>query len=209
MARRMPPLHAVHEERGASFTDFGGWEMPVEFDSISVEHAAVRETAGIFDVSHMGEIDVSGPDATELTQRLTTNDVAALDPGDSQYACITTEAGIILDDTIVYRLDDEDGQPRFRFIPNAGHDEQMYDRWVDHREQWGLEATVENVTDDWAMFAVQGPESADLLADVAGGDVVDLPRSQAGEYTIDGVDCLVARTGYTGEDGFEVLCPTD
>ena len=90
---RMPPLNTVHDDRGAKFTDFGGWEMPVSFDSIREEHAAVRESAGIFDVSHMSEIDVSGSDAIELTQRLTTNDVARLEPGDSQYACITTDEG--------------------------------------------------------------------------------------------------------------------
>ena len=98
MARRQPPLHAVHDDRGASFTGFGGWDMPVEFDSIRKEHAAVREAAGIFDVSHMGEIEVSGPDATTLLQRLTTNDVTALEPGDSQYAAVTTDEGVMLDE---------------------------------------------------------------------------------------------------------------
>jgi len=100
------PLHEVHEERGAKFTDFGGWQMPVEFASISEEHAAVRDSLGVFDVSHMGEIEVSGPDATRLMNRLTTNDVTALDPGDSQYAAITNEDGVMLDDTVVYRLPD-------------------------------------------------------------------------------------------------------
>ncbi|MEF8859507.1 MAG: glycine cleavage system protein T, partial [Halolamina sp.] len=108
MALRQPPLAAVHDDRGAGFTDFGGWEMPVEFDSIRAEHAAVREAAGIFDVSHMGEIHVEGPDADSLMQRLTTNDVSALDPGDSEYACITDDDGVILDDTVVYRLPSDD-----------------------------------------------------------------------------------------------------
>ena len=204
---RMPPLHTVHDDRGAKFTDFGGWEMPVSFDSIREEHAAVREHAGIFDVSHMSEIDVSGPDAIELTQRLTTNDVTRLEPGDSQYACITTDEGIILDDTIVYRLADRDGEPLVRFVPNAGHDQQMYDRWVDHRNEWGLDATVENVTDEWAMFAVQGPEAAALMTTAADPSAADLSWTEFESFEIAGVRCLVSRTGYTGEDGFEVLCP--
>ncbi|XVH31992.1 glycine cleavage system aminomethyltransferase GcvT [Haloferacaceae archaeon DSL9] len=209
MARRKPPLYAIHEDRGAKFTGFGGWEMPVEFDSIRTEHAAVRDAAGIFDVSHMGEIEVSGPDATTLMQRLTTNDVTALDPGDSQYACITTDGGIILDDTVVYRLADAGGEPRYLFIPNAGHDEQMADRWTGYRDDRDLDATVENVSTEWAMFAVQGPDAPGLVADGADGDVLDLSRFEAGTFEVDRVECLIARTGYTGEDGFEVLCPWD
>src|SRR6056297_1250248 len=104
MTERRPPLHAGHEERGATFTEFGGWDMPVEFDSIRTEHEAVRNAAGVFDVSHMGQIEVSGPDAATLLDRLTTNDVSALDPGEAQYAAVTDEAGVMLDDTVVYRL---------------------------------------------------------------------------------------------------------
>jgi aminomethyltransferase len=211
MALRQPPLSAVHDDYGAGFTDFGGWEMPVEFDSIRAEHTAVREAAGIFDVSHMGEIHVEGPDAATLMQRLTTNDVSALDPGDSQYACITTEDGVVLDDTIVYRLPSED-DPTFLFIPNAGHDEQMYDRWTGYRDDHGLDAAVTDVTEDWAMFAVQGPDAPGLVEDAASvddGEVTDLSRSAATWADVAGADCWVARTGYTGEDGFEVLCPWD
>ncbi|WP_418285090.1 glycine cleavage system aminomethyltransferase GcvT [Halorubrum sp. DTA46] len=232
MTDRLPPLHAAHDTRGAKFTDFGGWQMPVEFDSIREEHAAVRESVGIFDVSHMGEIEVSGPDATRLMNRLTTNDVTALDPGDSQYAAITTEEGIMLDDTVVYRLPDgvaagtgaaaladldrdldapaaDPAHPAYLFVPNAGHDEQMYDRWVDYRDDEGLDAAVENVTDDWAMLAVQGPDAADALDDATPADrVVGLSKFEATVAAVDGVDSWVARTGYTGEDGFEVMCPT-
>ncbi|WP_423750606.1 glycine cleavage system aminomethyltransferase GcvT [Salinirarus marinus] len=213
MALRNPPLRDVHTARGAKFTEFGGWDMPVEFDSIRQEHEAVRESAGIFDVSHMGEISVFGPDATTLMQRLTTNDVTELDPGESQYACITDEEGIILDDTVVYRLpDDVDGDadtPSYLFIPNAGHDDQMYDRWERHRAEWGLDATVRDDTEEWAMFAVQGSDAPGLVSDVAGGDVLDLSRFEAAYATVAGVRCWVARTGYTGEDGFELLCPWD
>ncbi|MFW6382808.1 MAG: glycine cleavage system aminomethyltransferase GcvT [Haloferacaceae archaeon] len=228
MTLRKPPLRDAHAERDAKFTEFGGWDMPVEFDSIRAEHTAVREAAGVFDVSHMGEIEVAGPDATRLVQRLTSNDVTALSPGEAQYAAITREDGVMLDDTVVYRLPDEerpadldaagdaDGEadagtvPAYLFIPNAGHDAEMHERWVDHRDEWGLDCEVRNVTEDWAMFAVQGPDAPDLVADAvddAGPDVRELSRFSATFAPFAGVDCWVARTGYTGEDGFEVLCP--
>ncbi|MFC7097915.1 glycine cleavage system aminomethyltransferase GcvT [Halobaculum marinum] len=223
MTLRKPPLREVHAERGAKFTEFGGWDMPVEFDSIRTEHTAVREAAGIFDVSHMGEIEVAGPDATTLMQRLTSNDVTELAVGDAQYAAITREDGVMIDDTVVYRLPDEstadgDGDdaddantvPAYLFIPNAGHDTETHDRWVDHRDEWDLDCEVRNVTEDWAMFAVQGPEAPDLVADAVdadGPDVRDLSRFSATFAPFAGAECWVARTGYTGEDGFEILCP--
>ncbi|MEF8894118.1 MAG: glycine cleavage system protein T, partial [Halodesulfurarchaeum sp.] len=207
MALRPPPLHAVHDNRGASFTDFGGWEMPVEFDSIHEEHEAVRTAAGLFDVSHMGEVTVTGPDATTLLNRLTTNDVSALDPGQAQYSTITNEDGIILDDTVVYRLPESvpEGTPGegadYLFIPNAGHDEQMHERWTTHRDEWDLDADVTNRTGDYGIVAVQGPDAEDLVADAAGDDARDLGRFTAQAMTIAETPCWVARTGYTGEDG--------
>ncbi|WP_259536388.1 glycine cleavage system aminomethyltransferase GcvT [Halalkaliarchaeum sp. AArc-CO] len=223
MASRETPLHGTHDDLGAKFTDFGGWQMPVEFDSIRVEHAAVREEAGIFDVSHMGQIEVSGPDATTLMQRLTTNDVTALDPGESQYSAITRTDGVIIDDTIVYRYPDgeaagaADDETSFLFIPNAGHDEQMYDRWVDYRDDEALDATVENTTESWGMVAVQGPDAPRLVADAVteleesapASSVSEFSRNEAGFGTIAGARCFIAKTGYTGEPGFEVMCPTD
>ena len=230
MTDRLPPLHETHEARGAKFTDFGGWQMPVEFDSIREEHAAVREAVGVFDVSHMGEVEVAGPDATTLMNRLTTNDVAALDPGDSQYAAITNEEGVMLDDTVVYRLPDGveagsgaaalagmdrdldagEGDPAYLFVPNAGHDEQMADRWTDYRDEADLDATVANATADWAMLAVQGPDAADAVDEATPADrVVGLSKFEATVAAVAGVDSWVARTGYTGEDGFEVMLPTE
>ncbi|MFW5924373.1 MAG: glycine cleavage system aminomethyltransferase GcvT [archaeon] len=216
MALRTPPLHDRHEALDASFTDFGGWEMPVEFDSIRVEHEAVRTAAGIFDVSHMGEIEVSGPDAESLMQRLTTNDVTALSPGDAQYSTITDEDGVILDDTVVYRMPEAapdsaapGSQATYLFVPNAGHDAQMHERWVGHAETWGLDVDVENVTDDYGMLAVQGPDAPDLLADATDADVLDLRPFEATYGTVDGASTWIARTGYTGESGFEVIFPAD
>ena len=206
MALRKPPLRDVHAERGAKFTEFGGWDMPVEFDSIRAEHAAVREEAGLFDVSHMGEIKVSGPDSTELMQRLTTNDVTVLAPGEAQYAMVTDESGVILDDTVVYRLP-EGGDADYLFVPNAGHDEMLHERWTDHRDRWDLDATVSNVTDDYAMIALQGPAAEDLLVGETDESVSALSAFEATRATVAGADALVSRTGYTGEDGFELVVP--
>ena len=219
MTRRNPPLRERHADRGASFTGFGGWEMPVEFDSITTEHEAVRETAGIFDVSHMGEIEVAGPDATQLLGRLTTNDPSGLVPGEAQYTAIVREDGTLVDDTVVYRLPDDrvaeitdgaetDGEA-YLFVPNAGNDEDAYDRWVDYRDDNDLAATVRNATEEWAMFAVQGPDAPGVVDDAAEADLTALDRFDLTAATVAGVDCLVARTGYTGEDGFEILCPWD
>ncbi|MFC7197974.1 glycine cleavage system aminomethyltransferase GcvT [Halospeciosus flavus] len=210
MALRTPPLRDVHAEHGARFTEFGGWEMPVEFESIRSEHESVREDAGIFDVSHMGEIEVSGPDAEALMQRLTTNDVTLLDVGDAQYSTITDEEGVVLDDTVVYRMP-ADHDADFLFVPNAGHDEQMTERWVSHRDEWELDAEVRNVTTEYGMVAVQGPEAPGKVVDAAAddADLLDLSKFTATEAEVAGVDCWVARTGYTGEDGFELVFPAD
>ncbi|MFC7058599.1 glycine cleavage system aminomethyltransferase GcvT [Halovenus salina] len=201
MALRQPPV-----DHATKTTDFGGWEMPVEFDSIRDEHSAVREAVGKFDVSHMSEITVSGPDATTLMQRLVTNDVAALDPGEAQYAAITDKQGIILDDTVLYDRPDEGG---FLFIPNAGHDEQMTERWKRHRDQWDLDATVTDRTEEYAMFAIQGPESPALLGEQTDVDLSSLSPFDVKAGTVAGCEAYVARTGYTGEAGFEVVCAWD
>ena len=205
MSLRTPPLGAEHAAADAKMTDFGGWEMPVEFDSIRTDHEAVRETVGKFDVSHMGEIEVSGPDATELMNRLTTNNVAELDTGDAQYSTITDEDGVMIDDTVVYRLPTEGiGTGEYLFIPNAGHDAEMYDRWIDHADMWGLDVTVENTTETYGMIAVQGPNAIELLEGLCDSPS-DVSRFTIEPRSIDGVECLLARTGYTGEDGVELL----
>jgi aminomethyltransferase len=222
---RAGPLASAHEGAGAEFTGFGGWNMPVEFDGIRTEHEAVREAVGKFDVSHMGEVHVSGPDAAELLSRLTTRDVSATEPGQVRYGAITDEDGVMLDDTVVTNLPreaprasdgssgrrprDEAGPAEFLFVPNAGHDAEMYDRWVAHRDEWGLDAEVENATDEYAMVAVQGPDAPALTADVVGEAVADLGRFRATDAEVGGVPVLVSRTGYTGEDGFELVVPAE
>jgi len=205
MTLREPPLAGVYDD--PTLTDFGGWEMPVEFDSIRAEHTAVREASGKFDVSHMGQVTVSGPDAMALTQRLTTNDVSSLDRGEAQYAAITDDDGIMLDDTVVYRLPAETDDD-YLFVPNAGHDGEMTERWASHRDEWGLSATVTNRTETYAMIALQGPDAPALLAAETDLALDDIARFEVARGTVAGVASLVARTGYTGEVGFEILCPS-
>lgn len=202
MDLRRTPLYERHDARGASFTDFGGWEMPVSFDSISTEHAAVRENVGVFDVSHMGEIAVQGPDAAELCQRLTTNDVMALQAGRAQYSAVTDESGILLDDIMLYRM----GPDSYLFVPNAGKDDWMTTRWRTHAREWELNVDIENRTDSLGMLAVQGPAAADALA-AAGCPTDDIARRDIVEGDVDGITCQIAGTGYTGEAGYELLVP--
>jgi aminomethyltransferase len=210
MALRQPPLAASHEAGGAKRTEFGGWEMPVEFDSIRVEHEAVRESVGRFDVSHMGQVLVGGPDAGRLTDRLVTNDVGALGAGESCYAAVTDDAGVMFDDTIVYRLPaDWPHEGEYLVVPNAGHDAETADRWRRFCDEWGLEATVTNATEQFGMVALQGPDAEDLLAGESDADLAALGRSEAVVAGVAGVDALVARTGYTGEPGFELVVPWD
>jgi len=216
MALRQSPLADAHADRGAKTTDFGGWEMPVEFDSIRAEHEAVRTAAGKFDVSHMGELLVSGPEAAELTDRLVTNEVRDRSRGEACYAAICDDGGVMLDDTVVYHLPDGWLDGSHLVVPNAGHDAEMATHWRDHRDEWGLDATVDNHTESLAMIAVQGPEAPALLASeiddtsaAADSDLDALGRFEATVVDVAGVECLVANTGYTGEPGFELLVPWD
>lgn len=206
MSLRKPPLYQAHLDAGAEFTDFGGWEMPIKYDTISTEHAAVRESAGIFDVSHMSEIKVSGSDATELMNRLTTNDVRNLDAGDAQYSCILNEAGIIVDDTVVYRYPDENA---YLFVPNAGHGTQMVDRWSEHAHRFGFRVSVENRTEELGLVAVQGPDAIEIVENESEDSITSLGRFSMVRTSVGGVDCVVARTGYTGEDGVEIFFEAD
>ncbi|MFP4632833.1 MAG: glycine cleavage system aminomethyltransferase GcvT [Halobacteriales archaeon] len=203
MARR-PPLHEVHAELGARTTEFGGWTMPVRYGSTADEHIAVRQDVGVFDVSHMGRIRVSGDDAVELTDRLTSNDVEGLDVGEAQYSLVLDRKGCIVDDVLVYRFEDDE----VLFVPNAGNDGAMAERWRRHAGEHGFDADVVNETEDTAMLAIQGPRSPEVTADAldVAVDVVDaLSRFEAAD-----VDSgTVSRTGYTGEDGFEVVVDVD
>jgi aminomethyltransferase len=186
-------LHDRHVALGARMVPFAGWMMPVQYEGVIQEHRAVRSDAGAFDVSHMGEIEVEGPRALELLQGLLSNDLDRLGPGDAQYTLLTNERGGIIDDLIAYRLDEF----RFLLVVNASNRAADF-RWIKEREISGSD--VRDVSDEYALIAVQGPNAFAKLG---------LPPAKQftfSEERIDGVEAMVNRTGYTGEDGCEILC---
>ncbi|MFQ5878368.1 MAG: glycine cleavage system aminomethyltransferase GcvT [Acidobacteriota bacterium] len=188
---------------GARLVEFAGWLMPVQFSSVLREHHAVRRAAGLFDVSHMGEIEVSGSDAMATLQRLTCNDAARLRPGQAQYSALTNPAGGFIDDILVYRLDAD----RFLLVVNAANTDKDF-AWIRRHASGRVE--VSDVSSRWAQIAVQGPEAPALLADRASIDPESIPRFAFARATLCGARALLSRTGYTGEDGFEIyLDPRD
>jgi aminomethyltransferase len=196
-ALKRTPLYELHRELGAKLIDFGGWEMPVQYQGILEEHRAVRERVGIFDVSHMGELEVSGPGAFETVQWLTPNDVAKLPEGRCHYSAFLTEEGTFVDDLLVYRRAGD----RFLLVVNASNTPKDF-RWAAGRARGG--ARVEDRSDQYALLAVQGPRAAGLLRRVASSDPGSMPYYGFTETRVLGEDALVSRTGYTGEDGFEI-----
>jgi aminomethyltransferase len=187
------PLHDRHVALGARMVPFAGWEMPVQYEGVSQEHRAVRTDAGAFDVSHMGEIEVEGPRALELLQGLLSNDLDRLGAGDAQYTLLTNEQGGIIDDLIAYRLDDF----RFLLVVNASNRTADF-RWIKEREISGSD--VRDVSDEYALIAVQGPNALSKLG------LLPAKQFTFAEERIDGVEAMVNRTGYTGEEGCEILC---
>jgi aminomethyltransferase len=187
------PLHDRHVALGARMVPFAGWEMPVQYAGVIPEHRAVRTDAGVFDVSHMGELEVEGPRATELLQSLLSNDLARLAPGQAQYTLLTNERGGIVDDLIAYRLE----ECRYLLVVNAANRDADL-AWLKEREVSGSD--VRDISDEYALLAVQGPQALDKLG---------LPHASAftfAETTIGGVDAMANYTGYTGEEGVEILC---
>lgn len=194
------PLHAVHAGLGARLVPFGGYLMPVSYPGgIAAEHRAVREHVGIFDVSHMGEFEVSGPDRNAFVQRVTCNDVGALEPGRAQYSALLTERGTFLDDCLVYRFDD-----RLMLVVNAANIEKDWAHLVDAKR--GANVRLRNISDDTGLLALQGPEAEGLLGSLTAVAVARIPYYGFVEGTVAGVQCFISRTGYTGEDGFELYC---
>ena len=191
------PLYPLHRELGAKLIDFGGWEMPVQYQGILEEHQAVRERAGIFDVSHMGELEVTGQGSLDALQRLTPNDVARLGDGRCHYSAFLTERGTFVDDLLVYRL----GAESYMVVVNASNTAKDYE-WARERAPAG--ARVENRSDDYALLAVQGPRAPAIVARISANDPSDLPYYGFRRIEVLGKSALVSRTGYTGEDGFEL-----
>src|ERR671915_1025793 len=194
---RHTPLYEEHKALGARLVDFSGWEMPVQYEGIKAEHRAVRERVGLFDVSHMGEAVFRGPDAERAVQRLVTRDVSRQEEGQAGYSAVCYEDGGTVDDVIVYRRAED-----FIVVVNASNREKDLEHF---RENTGdLDVEVADKSDDWALLALQGPEAADLLQDLTETDLSSLKPFRFLEGVVDGAKCYISRTGYTGEDGFEI-----
>src|SRR3954447_13454205 len=186
------PLYDRHLALGARLVPFAGWEMPVQYEGVIPEHRAVRTDAGAFDVSHMGELEVEGPRAKELLQGLLSNDLDRIGPGQAQYTLLTNEEGGIVDDLIVYELE----ATRFLLIVNASNRHADF-AWLKEREIPGSD--VRDISDDYALLAVQGPRALERLG------LAPAPAFTFAEGAVDGIACMVNRTGYTGEEGVELL----
>ncbi len=199
MGLKRTPLYDIHKQSGAHLVDFAGWEMPLQYTGVLEEHMAVRTRAGLFDVSHMGEIVVKGPGALTALQRLTPNDVSRLVTGQAHYSALTTERGTPVDDLLVYRISDEE----YLLCVNAANDERDF-AWVRSRAEGDV--SIEHASDRYAQLALQGPLAASILQKLTGARPRDLGSFRFVQDRIAGREAMIARTGYTGEDGFELLC---
>ena len=212
-------LHRVHEQLGARFTDFGGWDMPLKYGKELDEHRAVRENVGVFDLSHMGEVEVSGPQAAEFLDYALISRLSAVKVGKAKYSMLCTEDGGIVDDLITYRLADDD----FLVVPNAGNAPRVAEALAQRAE--GFDVTVVDQTADKSLVAIQGPKAAEVMHAIV-ENVTDAPEASGatedvkgavdglGYYAafkgiVAGQPALIARTGYTGEDGFEIIVDND
>jgi aminomethyltransferase len=196
-------MHAAHLAAGARMVEFAGWHMPVSYSGVLDEHRAVRTGVGLFDVSHMGEFSVRGAAALDLLQKTTCNDVSRIAVGRAQYNALTTPAGTFVDDLLVYRLQDDE----FLLVVNAGNRSKDLAWLREHAA--GMELSLCDVSADWGLLSIQGPRALETLA-----PLVDQPLDVVRYYRfirprVMGVPCIVSRTGYTGEDGFEVYAPAD
>ncbi len=192
------PLNQIEHELGGKMIDFGGWELPVQFTGILDEHEAVRTKAGLFDVSHMGEITVKGPQALTLLQRTTCNDVSKLEDNRAQYNGLLYPNAGFVDDILIYRMSGDD----YFVVVNASNSDKDYEWLADSAK--GLDVEVRNVSADYAQLALQGPESERILQPMTDVDLKPMKYYRFGRGKVAGVDAIVSRTGYTGEDGFEV-----
>ncbi len=210
---RKTPLNAAHRRMGARMVDFGGWDMPVEYSGIIAEHMAVRSAAGLFDVSHMGEIEIRGPRALELVQKVSCNDAAKLAVGQAQYSGLMTEQGAFVDDLLIHKLSDA----HYLLCVNASNQDKDYahicaynfvsrEGTRDSSREGARDpgAEVENAGPRYTQLALQGPKSEAILRRLTKADLAAMKYYHFGFGDVSGVHCLIARTGYTGEDGFEL-----
>jgi len=203
MSLKRTPLNQWHRDHGAKMVDFGGWDMPIQFSGILAEHEAVRERAGLFDVSHMGEVRVHGDDALAFIQQLITNDASTLERGQAQYTVMVYEDGGVIDDLLVYHLDDSD----YLLVINASTTPKDV-AWIESQAAvFGGDVQVADESGNWAQLAVQGPCAEEILARIVPLDLSTVRYYRSAESSFDDAACLVSRTGYTGEDGFEVYLP--
>src|SRR6056297_875755 len=199
---KQTPFHREHEKLGAKIIDFGGFDMPVQYQGIKQEHLAVRERAGLFDVSHMGEFFVRGPKALDLIQKVTINDASKLVPGKAQYTAMCYENGGIVDDLLVYMLSDEE----YMLVVNASNIEKDWD-WIEKHNTAGAE--IENCSDEYALIALQGPKSIEILQKLTETDVSGIKFYTFEQGAVAGEDdVIISATGYTGEKGFELYIDT-
>lgn len=202
MTLRKTPLNAVHKEFGARMVDFAGWEMPVQYTSALKEHLAIRSSVGVFDVSHMGQLEIRGKEALQTAQKVTCNDVSRLSDGQAQYSAFLTPEGTFIDDVIVYRISAE----HIFICVNAANREKDYD-WIVSQREGAVE--ILNRSDDYVLLAIQGPRSGDVLQQIADIDLSSLKFYRFALGNVNGRRALISRTGYTGEDGFEIYISPD
>src|SRR5436190_13426350 len=196
-ASKRTALFAMHKALGARLIPFSGWEMPVEYSGIVKEHTAVRTAAGLFDVSHMGEFEIRGPEALDLIQHVTTNDAAKLVDGQVQYSTMAYPHGAVVDDLLVYRHSDE----HFMLVVNAANIAKDFE-WINSHNR--ADASVENISDEIALLALQGPKAIQILQPLTKVPLSDIGYYRFARGNVLNVDAIVSRTGYTGEDGFEL-----
>ncbi|MDP6102879.1 MAG: glycine cleavage system aminomethyltransferase GcvT [Dehalococcoidia bacterium] len=198
-------LFQAHLSMGAQMVQFAGWEMPVWYSGILAEARAVRSRAGIFDVSHMGRVEITGADAAQFLHCLVTADMVNMPPGRARYTLICNETGGIIDDTIVYRLTEE----RFLLIPNASNADEVL-TWLNQwKGRWAMQVEVSVLTQKTALIALQGPQAKEILQTVCSVDLSNVRPFRCVEGQVSGVLSIICRTGYTGEDGFEIVLPSE
>ncbi|HYU04984.1 MAG TPA: hypothetical protein VEL02_14160, partial [Jatrophihabitantaceae bacterium] len=192
------PLHARHRALGARMVEFGGWDMPVEYSGIVDEHMAVRTRGGLFDVSHMGEIEIAGANALKAVQHITSNDASRLAINQIQYSALTTPQGTFVDDVLTYRIADD----HFMLVVNASNIVKDFHWIAAHVKEVGGDAAAVNTSSRYALIALQGPVAKDVLQSLTGVDLSAMKYYWFGTGEVAGVRVTISRTGYTGEDGF-------
>ena len=199
LVMRRTPLHQVHVDAGAKMVDFAGWHLPIQFGGVAAEHLAVRKSAGLFDVSHMGELRVSGENATDFLRYAALNDVGKLQPGRGHYSMLPNDSGGLIDDLYIYR----EGDSEYLIVVNAANAERAYRHLA--RLASLFDAVVTDESSRWALLALQGPAANDLLAPLTEADLAALKKNRIISTQVAQWPARVARTGYTGEDGFEIF----